>query len=200
MAPSPLILASTSRTRVDLMRAAALDFTAEAAGVDERAVEIPWRERGAGPDAIAVALADAKALAVSARRPGALVVGADQTLGLGRELLVKADDRAGARRQLERLAGRTHELHAAVALARNGAVVWRHLATASLTMRALTPQDLDRYLDRVGETILGSVGCYHLEGYGIRLFDRIEGDYFTILGLPMLPLLAALRAAGAIDP
>lgn len=195
-----LVLASKSAARIDLLTRAGLDFAAEGAGVDERLVEAPLAARGAGPAEIARHLADAKALAVSRRRPGALVLGADQTLGLGAELFVKAETRDDARRQIGRLAGRTHELHAALALALDGAVVWRHLSTARMTMRPLPAPAIERYLDAAGDAILGSVGCYQLEGIGIRLFERIDGDYFTILGLPMLPLLAELRARGAIDP
>lgn len=200
MTGSRLVLASRSATRIELLDRAGLAFDTEGAGIDERDVEAPLLEAGAGPAAIAVHLADAKALAVSRRRPADLVLGADQTLGLGPELFVKADDRAGAETQLARLAGRTHQLHAALSLAVGGHVVWRHLSSASLTVRPLSPAAIGCYLDTVGDAVLGSVGCYQLEGLGIRLFDRIEGDYFTILGLPLLPLLAELRARGLIDP
>ncbi|MEJ1159708.1 Maf family protein [Prosthecomicrobium sp. N25] len=194
-----LVLASRSPARMKLLGAAGLDFEAIGAGVDERAVETPLLARGAGPGEVALHLAEAKALAVSARMPGRLVLGADQTLGLGAEVLVKAETRAEACRQLGRLQGRTHELHAAVAAAEAGVVVWRHVSVARLTMRPLDPAAVDDYLDAAGEGILGSVGCYHLEGLGIRLFEAIEGDYFTVLGLPMLPLLGWLRGRGLID-
>ncbi|MBT9290852.1 Maf family protein [Prosthecodimorpha staleyi] len=195
-----LVLASKSATRIELLTRASIAFDVEGAGIDERDVEAPLLLSGADPATIASHLADAKALAVSRRRPGDLVLGADQTLGLGPELFVKADDRAGAEAQLARLAGRTHQLHAALSLAVDGSVVWRHLSSASLTVRPLSADSIGAYLDATGDAVLGSVGCYQLEGLGIRLFDRIEGDYFTILGLPMLPLLAELRARGLIDP
>lgn len=195
-----LVLASESETRRGLLANAGLTFACEGAGVDERAVERPLRARGARPAEIAVALADAKAVAVSRRRPDALVLGADQTLGLGTELFVKAETRAAAAEKLARLAGRTHELHAALALAQAGEVVWRHLSTARLTMRPLSHAAIEAYLDAAGDGILSSVGCYHYEGLGIRLFEAVEGDIFTILGLPMLPLLAELRTRGLIDP
>lgn len=195
-----LVLASKSATRIELLTRAGVAFDVEGAGIDERDVEAPLRSGGADPATIASHLADAKALAVSRRRPADLVLGADQTLGLGRELFVKADDRAAAEAQIARLAGQTHQLHAALSLAVGGHVVWRHLSSASLTVRPLSPAAIGRYLDTVGDAVLGSVGCYQLEGLGIRLFDRIEGDYFTILGLPLLPLLAELRARGLIDP
>lgn len=195
--PMPrLALASKSATRVDMLRRAGFDFDVEGAGIDERAVEEPLRAAGAGPGEIAAHLAAAKAVAVSRRRPGDLVIGADQTLGLGTELCHKVDTRAEARRQIERLAGRTHELHSAVALARAGTVVWSDVAVARMTMRALTPAEIDRYLDRAGDAVLGSVGCYQIEGLGIGLFEAVDGDTFTILGLPLLPLLAELRRQG----
>jgi septum formation protein len=194
------VLASQSTTRMKLLAAAGLDFEAVGAGIDERAVETPLIREGAGPRDVAVHLADAKARAVSQRMPDRLVLGADQTLGLGTELFVKAETRDAAHRQIARLAGRTHELHAAVVAAEAGRILWRHVATARLSMRRLDPAAIDAYLDAAGDRILGSVGCYQLEGLGIRLFEAIDGDYFTILGLPMLPLLAYLRDRGLIDP
>ncbi|MBB5754106.1 Maf family protein [Prosthecomicrobium pneumaticum] len=195
-----LILASTSSARIALLRGAGLSFEAVGADVDERALEEPLLAAGATPAEVADALAQAKALAVSRRRPDALVIGGDQVLDLAGERFVKPDGRAGAKAQLARLSGRTHHLRSAVALARGGAISWRHLASASLTLRPLDGEALDRYLDRAGDAVTRSVGAYQLEGIGIQLFERIEGDYFTILGLPLLPLLAALRGEGLVLP
>jgi septum formation protein len=150
---------------------------------------------GKGGDAVAVArhLAEAKAMAVSMEQETAVVIGADQVLALDGELLHKAADLAVAAAQLDRLAGRTHFLHAGVALARAGRMLWSTTETASLTMRRFNAAERDAVLALEGAGVLGSVGGYRLEGPSIRLFERIEGDYFTILGLPLLPLLAALR-------
>jgi len=193
-----LVLASKSATRIELLTRAGVAFDVEGAGIDERDVEAPLRSGEADPATIAGHLADAKALAVSRRRPADLVLGADQTLGLGRELFVKADDRAGAEAQLARLSGRTHHLHAALSLAVGGHVVWRHLSSASLTVRPMTAAAIGAYLDAAGDAILKSVGAYQIEGLGMHLFERIEGDHSTILGLPLLPLLRQLRNMGLI--
>ncbi|HRP79946.1 MAG TPA: Maf family protein, partial [Aquamicrobium sp.] len=144
-------------------------------------------------------LAEAKALDVSGRMPGRLVLGADQTLSLGDEVLHKPADMEEARRRLLRLSGRTHELNSAVVLIRDGAVIWRHVGVARLTMRDLDPAFIGRHLSRVGEKALSSVGAYQIEGEGIQLFEAVEGDHFTIVGLPLLPLLAKLRELGAVD-
>jgi septum formation protein len=151
------------------------------------------------PEDLAIILSEAKALDVSERHHGALVIGSDQTLSLGDDVLHKADTMDDARRRLLHLSGRTHQLNSGVVLARNGETLWRHVSVARLTMRALTPRFIGRHLAQTGAKVLGSVGCYQLEGEGLQLFDAIEGDYFTIVGLPMLPLLAQLRAMGAID-
>lgn len=194
--PKTLVLASRSRSRIALLEGAGLTFATEPSDVDERAVEEPLLAAGASPGAIALHLAEAKALDVGARRPGDLVLGCDQTLGLDGERFVKPENRAAARAQLERLRGHTHELHSALALVEDGAVVWRHVSVAAMTMRPFTDAFLDAYCDRAGDAVLASVGCYQLEGIGITLFEAIEGDYFTILGLPLLPLLAELRRRG----
>jgi len=194
--PKTLVLASRSRSRIALLEGAGLAFATEPSDVDERAVEEPLLAAGASPGAIALHLAEAKALDVAARRPGDLVLGCDQTLGLDGERFVKPENRAAARAQLERLRGRAHELHSALALVEDGAVVWRHVSVAAMTMRPFTDAFLDAYCDRAGDAVLASVGCYQLEGIGITLFEAIEGDYFTILGLPLLPLLAELRRRG----
>lgn len=195
-----LILASGSPTRRGLLEAAGVPFRIEPADVDEDAIRASLYQTNPDetPTHVARVLAAAKAQAVSRRHPAALVLGADQVLEAGREIYTKAADMAGARRNLLALAGRTHRLLSAQALAHDGKVVWQHLDAASLAMRDASPAFIDDYLARAGETILKSVGCYELEGLGIQLFERIEGDYFTILGLPLLPLLAELRSRGVI--
>jgi len=193
-----LVLASKSRSRSALLAGAGLVFATEPSNVDERAVEEPLLAAGADPGAIALHLAEAKALDVAARLPADLVLGCDQTLGLGNERFVKPESRAEAREHLERLRGRTHELHSGLVLARSGEVLWRHVSVAHMTMRLFSDAFLDDYLERAGDTVLSSVGCYQLEGLGIGLFEAIDGDYFTILGLPLLPLLAELRAQGRL--
>ena len=195
-----IILASTSRARREVLAAAGVPFTVEAADVDEPAIR---RKLLAGvapvrPQQIAEALARAKAEDVSRRHRDALVIGGDQVLALGTELLSKAKDEAAARATLMKLKGRMHELHSSVALAADGKVLWAHTGTARLKMRAFSDAFLDEYLTRAGDRIGQSVGAYELEGLGVQLFETIEGDYFTILGLPLLPLLAELRAQGMI--
>ncbi|MBA5778908.1 Maf-like protein [Stappia sp. F7233] len=194
-----LVLASGSRIRADLLRNAGLDIRVVPSTLDERAVEAPLLESGAEPADIATILADAKATDVSGNNPGVLVIGADQVLDIDGERLTKADDMEGARRQLLKLAGRQHALHSAVALIRDGQTVWNTVSTAYLTMRPFSPEFVGRYLAKIGDSALSSVGCYQLEGVGVQLFEKIEGDYFTILGLPLLPLLGELRRLGEID-
>ncbi len=188
-----LILASTSATRKALLDKAGLRFDTLPASIDERTIEAEAFDAGADARDIALILARRKAEAVSALRPGALVIGADQTLALGLELLHKPANRMGAAQQLDRLRGKTHRLHAAVALVRDGEFLWSDAQTAELTMRDFSPEERDAVLDLEGEQVLSSVGGYRLEGPSIRLFETVVGDYFTILGLPLLPLLAALR-------
>ncbi len=191
-----MVLASKSTARRALLSAAGLPHEAIGVEVDERALESEAVREGAGPIAVAARLARAKALAGSAAAPGRLVIGADQTLALGEESFHKAPDMAAARRQLARLAGRTHSLHAAVAVAQDGVVLFEDARSAHLTMRALSDAALDAYLAAAGEAVLSSVGGYQLEGLGIHLFERIEGDHAVILGLPLLPLLGFLRSRG----
>ena len=186
-----LILASTSATRKALLAGAGLQFESSPAPIDERAEEAVVL--GKGPAAIARHLAEVKALAVSRLHRDRTVIGADQTLSLGEEILHKPIDLDAAREQLARLRGRTDRLSSGVALARNRGIVWSHIAQAELTMRDFTDAERDAVLEAEGTAALGSVGAYRLEGPSVRLFDRIKGDYFTILGLPLLPLLAALR-------
>ena len=197
---SQIILASTSRARREMLAAAGVAFTVEAADVDEPAIRktLLAAKSAASPPQIADALARAKAEDVSRRHKGSLVIGGDQVLALGTELLTKAKDEAAARATLKKLRGMTHELHSAVALAVDGRVLWTHTGTARLKMRDFSDAFLEEYLTRAGDRIGQSVGAYELEGLGVQLFDKIEGDYFTILGLPLLPLLAELRAHGMI--
>jgi septum formation protein len=192
----PLLLASTSATRRALLESAGLPVETEAPGVDERGVED--EAAGLDPPALAARLAEAKALAVSRRRPGRLVLGADQVLDAEGRVLHKAPDRSAAREKLLHLSGRTHALHSAVALARDGALVAAFVDSARLTMRALSPDAIERYLDAVGEAVFRSVGAYEIEGLGVHLFERVEGDHSTILGLPLRPLLERLRALGCL--
>jgi septum formation protein len=194
-----IILASGSPHRRTLLRNAGLEFSVEKPDIDERAVEAALAGSGVTPEDVAAVLAEAKAVAVSERHPHALVIGSDQMLSLGDELLHKVADMEAARRQLLRLSGRMHQLSSAVVLAGQGEAIWRHTSVAHMTMRKLDPAAIGRYLSDVGDATLGSVGCYQIEGRGIRLFEKIEGDFFTIVGLPLLPLLAALRDKGAID-
>ncbi|MGV3490738.1 MAG: Maf family protein [Devosia sp.] len=192
-----LILASQSAARKSLLAGAGLRFETSPAQIDERAVEADVLGKGAGPVEVSRKLAEAKALAVSANRAGAVVVGADQVLAVsgqaGDRIFHKAASMVAAAAQLNELKGRTHQLHSGVALVRDGTVLWSAVETASLTMRHISDAERDRVLAQEGEAVLGSVGAYRLEGPSVKLFERIEGDYFTILGLPLLPLLAALR-------
>ena len=187
----PLILASQSRARQALLASAGIAFEAMPADIDEREIQ-----RASGlvtPGAVASLLAGQKALWVSARQPGRMVVGADQTLALAQRLFSKPAGRVQAAEQLRALAGNSHELHSAVAVARDGKLVFETASVARMTMRRLTYADIEAYLDEAGEAVASSVGAYQLEGLGVHLFERIEGDHFTILGLPLLPLLAFLR-------
>ncbi|BCM82999.1 Maf family nucleotide pyrophosphatase [Methylobacterium indicum] len=193
---APLLLASTSPTRRALLESAALAVETRAPGVDERAVEA--EAAGLSPADLAERLAAAKAAAVADRAPDRVVIGADQVLDLDGTVFHKPADRAGAAAHLARLQGRSHALHSAVALAVDGAVAEVFVATARLTMRPLDATGIAAYLDAAGPAVTGSVGAYQLEGVGIHLFDRIEGDHSTILGLPLPPLLARLRARGLL--
>jgi septum formation protein len=188
-----LILASRSPTRRNLLAGAGLSVTCIAAEIDERRLEDELRAEGASPVDIARRLAAAKAAEVARRHPEAVVIGADQVLVVAGELLHKAADVAAARAQLDRLRGRVHRLHAGVALAVAGRAAWDHVETAELTMRGFSAAERDAILAAEGEAVLGSVGSYRLEGPSVRLFERVEGDYFTILGLPLLALISALR-------
>jgi septum formation protein len=188
---NPLILASQSRTRQMLLANAGLSFEAMAADIDERAIQ--QKSELSTPGEIALLLAREKALWVSARKRGHYVVGADQTLALSDRLFNKPGDRGQARDQLLARAGRRNELHSAVTVGQDGKIVFAHVAVALMTMRPLDETEIAAYLDAAGEAVTSSVGAYQLEGLGVHLFERIEGDHFTILGLPLLPLLAFLR-------
>jgi len=190
----PLVLASRSAPRRAMLEAAGIPIEVRVPELDERAIEATVGPRG--PAEVAALLAREKAMAVVA--PGRLVVGADQTLALGSRRFDKPHDRAAAREQLMALAGKTHQLHAAVAVARDGEVAFEANDTASLTMRSLSASFLDVYLRAAGGAVLDSVGAYQLEKLGIHLFERIEGDHFTILGLPLLKLLRFLRRDGSL--
>jgi septum formation protein len=189
---SPLILASQSSARKMLLANAGLAFEAVTADIDERGIQAA--SKLSNPREIALLLAREKAKAVSANRPGSYVIGADQTLALGERLFNKPAGRAQAMAQLRDLAGSSHELNSAIAIAHDGKIVFEDVSVARMTMRQMTEAELSAYLDAAGEAVTTSVGAYQLEGPGIHLFERIEGDHFTILGLPLLPLLAFLRS------
>lgn len=189
---SPLILASQSSARKMLLANAGLEFEAVTADIDERGIQAG--SRLSNPREIALLLAREKAKAVSAGHPGSYVIGADQTLALGMRLFNKPAGRSQAMAQLRDLVGNSHELNSAVAVARDGKIVFEDISVARMTMREMTEAELSAYLDAAGDAVTTSVGAYQLEGLGIHLFERIEGDHFTILGLPLLPLLAFLRS------
>jgi len=194
-----IILASASPFRLAMLRNAGIETEANPSRIDERAVEEAIGDAAISPENLAWILAEAKAEEVSERFPGALVIGSDQTLSLGDEVLHKASDMEEARRRLLKLSGKTHHLNSAVVLARDGKALWGHVSVARMTMRKLDPGFVGRYLSRVGDQVLRSVGVYQIEGEGIQLFDAIEGDHFTIVGMPLLELVAELRRLGAID-
>jgi septum formation protein len=192
-----IVLASQSAARQKVLRGARVPFVVKDAGVDEDAVKTALLAKGAGPRDVAEALAELKAVTISRTDPG-FVVGADQTLEFEGRLYDKAATVDEARDRLQMLRARPHTLHAAVVVARGGVPVWRETARATLTMRAFSDAFLDDYLEREGREALGSVGCYRLEDLGAQLFSSIEGDYFAILGLPLLGLLDFLRQQGSL--
>jgi septum formation protein len=196
----PLILASASKSRARILEAAGLAFIVEPPGLDETAMRQAVSGEGTlDPRDVAEVLARAKAEAVSDLAPQAYVIAGDQILALGKTMLSKPDSMEAARRQLLDLSGKTHTLHIAVALATNGDTVWAETTVATLTMRKLSPQYIGRYLAAAGDEVLSSVGAYQLESLGVQLFDKIDGDYFSILGLPLIPLLDTLRREGVIE-
>lgn len=193
-----LILASGSAIRAQLLRGAGLDFVIETAPVDEAEIRLALQAEGASTGDTAIALAEAKALRISRKRPGTLVIGCDQMLDCNGAWFEKPGDRDHARAHLQALRGRDHTLLSGVVVARDGQRIWHHLSTARLTVRPLSEDFIEAYLEAAGEAVLNSVGAYQLEGLGAQLFSRIDGDYFTILGLPLLPLLDFLRLHGIL--
>jgi septum formation protein len=196
---SPLILASASQARAQMLKAAGIDILLQPAAVDEDEVKASFKAAGGSAGEAAVALAELKAGRIAATAPpDAVVLGADQMLTCQDQWFDKPPDRETAKQQLSTLSGQPHELHTAVVAFRNGARIWHHLALNRLWMRPLSPDFLDKYLDAVGEHIHETVGGYHIERFGPHLFTRIEGDHFSILGLPLLPTLAFLRDQGIL--
>jgi septum formation protein len=191
-----LVLASGSQSRKALLTAAGVPFTADPADLDEDALMAQLK--GAPAETVAQSLAEQKALTVSRRHPGQLVLGGDSVIAFDGEFLSKCATLEAAHTLLTRLSGRQHLLVSAAALARDGALLWTHASPCRMTMRALSPQFLDEYLAAEGRAILSSVGCYHFEGRGAQLFDKVDGDYFSVLGLPLLPVLAQLRKEGVL--
>ena len=194
-----IILASASQFRITLLNNAGVRFQAHAAPIDERAVEAPLLESGMDAADIAQLLAQAKADAIATRYPGAWVIGCDQTLSMDGQIFHKPENMPEARSRLLALSGKTHQLNSAVCLVKDGELKWSTLSVSNITFRQLDPGYIGRHLAEVGETALASVGAYQIEGLGVRLMEKIDGDYFSIMGLPLLPLLAALRAHGLID-
>ncbi len=195
-AEEPLLLASRSKVRQMLLVAAGIPVELRPANVDERGLEAA--ASSPAPGAIAALLAREKAAAVARLYPGRLTLGADQTLVLGAERFAKPADRAAARAQLRALCGRTHELHSAIAFARNAEVLFEHVGVARLTMRAFSERFLEDYLDAVGSAATAGVGAYQIEGLGIQLLESVDGDYFTVLGLPLMAALDFLRQRGCL--
>jgi nucleoside triphosphate pyrophosphatase len=196
----PLILASSSKTRARLLVAAGLAFIVEPPGLDESVMrQAVSGAQSLAPHDVAEVLARAKAEAVSDFAPKAYVIGADQVLAFGDLIISKPETMEAARRQLLDLSGKTHTLHTAVAVATNGETIWAETTMATLTMRKLSPEFIGRYLAAAGEEVLSSVGAYQIESLGVELFDKIDGDYFSILGLPLVPLLDTLRGEGVIE-
>jgi len=196
LAADPLVLASRSAVRRTLLEAAGVPVEVQPADIDERSLETGMPPQA--PAAIAALLARQKALVVAGLRPARLVLGADQVLALDGKMFAKPADRTAARAQLRALAGRTHELHSAIACVRDATVLFEYAGTARLTMRAFSDRFLDAYLEAVGSAATASVGAYQIESLGIELFERVEGDYFTVLGLPLLAALDFLRRDGCL--
>ncbi len=194
-----MILASGSKYRAELMKKAGLEFEACPANIDERVIEKPLVGTGLDPADIAQILAEAKAHEVSGRHPNKLVIGCDQTLSIEGVQFHKPANMTDARNHLLQFSGKSHQLDSAIVLVEAEKTIWRHTSVATLYVRQLSPEYIGRYLAKVGEAALSSVGAYQIEGLGLQLFERIDGDYFTIMGLPLLPLLAELRQMEIID-
>ncbi len=199
LSATPLILASASQHRAMLLKSAGLKFTLQAAHIEERTIEEPLLKASLEPADIARILAEAKAKEVSERFPDALVIGCDQTLSLEERMFHKPRDMKDARQHLLAFSGKSHQLNSGIVLVKNGETLWRHVAIANMSVRQLDPGYIGRYLAKIGDKAMTSVGAYQIEGEGINLFDNIEGDTFTIIGLPLLPLLAKLREMDIID-
>jgi septum formation protein len=197
-APS-LVLASASTARARLLAEAGLAVRCQAAAVDEEGMKAALKAEGATPAQVAETLAELKAQRVASKYPGALVIGADQMLSCNEVWFDKPPDRDHAAAQLRALSGKTHTLWTTVCVVRNGNRMWHHNAAARLTMRTLSDTFIEAYLAAVGPAVTASVGAYHLEGLGAQLFAKVEGDFFTILGLPLLPLLDFLRSNKALS-
>lgn len=192
----PIVLASASRARTRILTDAGVDHVQDPAHIDEAVIKDGWHGR---PEALARELARAKAQAMTDKYPGTLVIGADQVLALGQKIVDKPGDPARVRAQLDRLRGREHRLISAVAVAFGDDVVWDHVAIAHMYMRPFSDAFLDDYVTRVGDDVAQSAGAYHLENLGAQLFENVEGDFFTVLGLPLIPLLNFLRSRGALQ-
>lgn len=196
---APLVLASKSAHRAQILANAGLTFQQIASLLDERSIEAPLAEADVMPEDRAEILAEAKAVSVSEAQSGAFVVGCDQILSFDGEVLHKVQDMEAARRRLLQLQGATHMLHSAVVLCQNGQTLFRHVTPCAMTMRPLSPEAIGRHLSYAGKGVLSSVGAYQIEALGAHLFDTIDGDLFSIIGLPLLPLLSALREHGGLD-
>jgi septum formation protein len=191
-----LVLASASETRARMFENAGIAFEALPVRIDEDAVRASLEAEGAGPRDVADALGEFKALKAQEKRPDAIVVGSDQVLALGRRVFAKPSSREVAAEQLGALAGQTHHLYSSAVLYHEGQPVWRAVGVARMSMHALSPAEIEAYLDVTWPEVASSVGAYHAEGYGARLFSRIEGDWFSVLGLPLLELCSFLRLRG----
>lgn len=195
-----LILASGSAARAAMLRSAGLTFKIIPADVDEKKITAAFKTKNASPRRIAAELAAHKALAVSAQNPGALVIGSDQVLAEGGRLMGKARSKAEATKKLKMLRRKTHVLISAAAIAQNGTIIWRHADSAALTMRDFSPAMLRAYLDAAGDALTRAVGAYEAEGLGAWLFETVRGDHFTVMGMPLLPLLAHLDEIHGVRP
>jgi septum formation protein len=199
LVPTPLVLASGSASRKKLLTAAGVAFTADPADLDEVALTRGMIQRGADAMQVASELAGQKALSVSRRHPGRLVLGGDSVIVLGGSYLSKCTSMQEAHAMLHKLSSKEHLLVSAAALARDNVLLWTHASPCHMSMRSLSRKFLDNYLTQEGSAILSSVGCYHFEGRGAQLFDKVDGDYFSVLGLPLLPVLAELRKEGVLE-